>query len=85
MKISTVGVIGAGQMGCGIAQVCAAAGYNVLLNDMAPDRVIAGLATIEANLGRRVKSGKTTEAAKAETLATSKLHQILPSSRSVIW
>ncbi len=69
MKISTVGVIGAGQMGCGIAQVCAAAGYNVLLNDMAADRVTAGLATIEANLARRVKSGKTTEAAKAETLS----------------
>ncbi len=69
MKISTVGVIGAGQMGCGIAQVCAAAGYNVLLNDMTPERVTTGLATIEANLGRRVKSCKTTEAAKAETFA----------------
>ena len=69
MKISTVGVIGAGQMGCGIAQVCASAGYHVLLNDMTPDRVTAGLATIEANLRRRVKSGKTTETAKAETLA----------------
>jgi 3-hydroxybutyryl-CoA dehydrogenase len=68
MKIAKVGIIGAGQMGCGIAQVCAAAGYEVLLNDMTPDRVKAGLLQIEANLARRVKSGKTTEDAKTSAL-----------------
>ncbi len=55
-------------MGCGIAQVCAAAGYEVFLNDATPERVKAGLLTIEANLARRVKSGKTTEEAKTATL-----------------
>lgn len=69
MKISKVGIIGAGQMGSGIAQVCAAAGYHVGLNDVSPERIAAGLATIEANLSRRVKSGKTTVEAKAATMA----------------
>ena len=69
MKIAKVGVIGAGQMGCGIAQVCAAAGYEVLLNDASPDRIKAGQLSIEANLARRVKSGKATEDMKAATLA----------------
>ena len=69
MKIAHVGVIGAGQMGCGIAQVCATAGYDVLLNDMSADRVTQGLANIEANLARRVKSGKMTPAEKDATLA----------------
>jgi 3-hydroxybutyryl-CoA dehydrogenase len=69
MKIETIGIIGAGQMGCGIAQVCAAAGYAVLLNDASPERIQAGLKNIEANLARRVKSGKSTEEAKLLTLA----------------
>jgi 3-hydroxybutyryl-CoA dehydrogenase len=69
MKIAKVGIIGAGQMGCGIAQVCAASGYDVLLNDMTTERIAAGLASIDANLARRVKSGKVTEAAKAATFA----------------
>ncbi len=69
MKIAKVGVIGAGQMGCGIAQVCAAAGYEVLLNDASADRIKAGQLSIEANLSRRVKSGKATEDMKVATLA----------------
>jgi 3-hydroxybutyryl-CoA dehydrogenase len=69
MKIATVGIIGAGQMGCGIAQVCAAAGYAVLLNDASSERISAGLTSIDLNLSRRVKSGKTTEDAKSTTLA----------------
>ncbi|HUC50648.1 MAG TPA: 3-hydroxybutyryl-CoA dehydrogenase [Xanthobacteraceae bacterium] len=52
--ISKVGIIGAGQMGNGIAHVCALSGYNVLLNDIAPDRITAGLATINGNLARQV-------------------------------
>ncbi len=68
MKIATVGIIGAGQMGCGIAQVCAASGYHVLLNDTTAERVKAGLSNIESNLSRRVKSGKLTEAVKLATL-----------------
>ncbi len=52
-NIQSIGVIGAGQMGNGIAQVCALAGYNVLLNDVSVDRIKAGLATINGNLTRQ--------------------------------
>ncbi|MGP9822267.1 3-hydroxybutyryl-CoA dehydrogenase [Salinarimonas sp. NSM] len=54
MEIKTVGVIGAGQMGNGIAHVCALAGLDVLLNDLDEDRVTAGLATINGNMMRQV-------------------------------
>ena len=53
-EIKTVGVVGAGQMGNGIAHVCALAGYNVILNDISQDALDAGLSTIEKNLGRQV-------------------------------
>ena len=69
MKIAKVGIIGAGQMGCGIAQVVAAAGYHVGVYDAAADRITAGIAGIDAGLSRRVKSGKLSEEAKAATLA----------------
>ena len=49
-----VGVIGAGQMGNGIAHVSALAGFNVLLYDVAPDRIKAGIATINGNMARQV-------------------------------
>ena len=42
VDIKNVGVIGAGQMGNGIAHVCALAGYSVMLNDLSPDRIKAG-------------------------------------------
>src|SRR6201988_1727767 len=49
-----IGVIGAGQMGNGIAHVCALSGFNVLLNDVAADLITEGLATISGNLARQV-------------------------------
>jgi 3-hydroxybutyryl-CoA dehydrogenase len=52
--IRTVGVVGAGQMGNGIAHVCALAGYDVLLNDAEADRIDAALETIRNNLTRQV-------------------------------
>ncbi|MGB2019564.1 MAG: 3-hydroxyacyl-CoA dehydrogenase NAD-binding domain-containing protein, partial [Parvibaculales bacterium] len=49
-NIKNVAIIGAGQMGCGIAHVFALAGYRVLLNDINAAQLSAGLATIEKNL-----------------------------------
>jgi 3-hydroxybutyryl-CoA dehydrogenase len=69
MEIRKVGVIGAGQMGNGIAQVCAEAGFEVGLNDVSKDRIQAGLATINGNMARRVKSGKMTEAQREGALS----------------
>jgi 3-hydroxybutyryl-CoA dehydrogenase len=60
--LKTIGVIGAGQMGSGIAHVCALAGYHVLLNDNSQERVQGGLATIDGNMARQVASGRITEA-----------------------
>lgn len=61
MEIRKVGVIGAGQMGSGIAHVCALGGYDVLLNDVSEEQIEAGLATINGNLGRQAKSNRITE------------------------
>ena len=58
MNIRKVGVIGAGQMGNGIAHVCALAGCEVLLNDTSRERIEAGLATINGNMTRQVASGR---------------------------
>lgn len=69
MKITKVGVIGAGQMGSGIAHVCALAGYDVGLNDVAPDRIAAGRDLIAGNMARQVKSGKITEEQRGAALA----------------
>jgi 3-hydroxybutyryl-CoA dehydrogenase len=52
--IRNIGVIGAGQMGNGIAHVCALAGYSIMLNDVSPDRIRAGMATINGNMARQV-------------------------------
>lgn len=60
MNIRKVGVIGAGQMGSGIAHVCALAGYDVLLHDTSRDRIEAGLATINGNMTRQVAGKKIT-------------------------
>ncbi len=54
MEIRTVGIIGAGQMGSGIAHVCALAGMDVMLNDLDEERISAGLATINGNMQRQV-------------------------------
>ncbi len=61
LEIKKIGVIGAGQMGNGIAHVCALAGYNVLLNDVSTDRIQAGLATINGNMARQVSKGIVSE------------------------
>src|SRR5271169_1518287 len=53
-SIRKIGVVGAGQMGNGIAHVCALSGFHVLLNDVAAERITEGLATISGNLARQV-------------------------------
>lgn len=68
MDIRKVGVIGAGQMGNGIAHVCALAGYDVLLHDLTSERIEAGLATINGNMTRQVASGRITEAEREAAL-----------------
>ncbi|MBM7653968.1 3-hydroxybutyryl-CoA dehydrogenase [Neobacillus cucumis] len=69
MNVSKVMVIGAGQMGSGIAQVCAQAGYNVIVNDIQPEFVDRGLKVIQKNLTRNVDKGRMTEEEKLEVLA----------------
>jgi 3-hydroxybutyryl-CoA dehydrogenase len=54
LTIRKIGIVGAGQMGNGIAHVCALSGYHVLLNDIAGERITEGLATINGNLARQV-------------------------------
>jgi 3-hydroxybutyryl-CoA dehydrogenase len=56
-EIKTVGIIGAGQMGAGIAHVCALAGYDVLLHDVSSERIDTGLQNVEHNMSRQVGRG----------------------------
>jgi 3-hydroxybutyryl-CoA dehydrogenase len=67
-EIKSIGVVGAGQMGSGIAHVAALHGIDVLLADLSEERLNAGLATIGNNLSRQVASGRITEGAKKEAL-----------------
>jgi 3-hydroxybutyryl-CoA dehydrogenase len=69
VTIKTVGVIGAGQMGNGIAHVCSLAGYSVMLNDVSPDRIKAGMATINGNMTRQVSKNVIGEDARKAALA----------------
>jgi 3-hydroxybutyryl-CoA dehydrogenase len=68
MDINKVGVIGAGQMGSGIAQVCAMAGIEVALNDISEERVKAGIAAIHANLAKLVDKKQIEPAARDAAL-----------------
>jgi 3-hydroxybutyryl-CoA dehydrogenase len=67
-EMKTVGVVGAGQMGNGIAHVCALAGYGVKLHDVSLDRIQSGLATINGNMARQVAKGAITETQRADAL-----------------
>jgi 3-hydroxybutyryl-CoA dehydrogenase len=66
--IETIGVIGAGTMGHGIAQVAAGAGYKVLLRDLDSAALARGIAAIERNLAKGIQVGKLTEADRDSTL-----------------
>ncbi|MDE1994156.1 MAG: 3-hydroxybutyryl-CoA dehydrogenase [Rhizobiaceae bacterium] len=67
--LKTIGIIGAGQMGCGIAQVSAQAGYKVHIYDLSQERIESGLATINGNLARQVSSGKMGDGDRKAALA----------------
>ena len=67
--IKNVGVIGAGQMGNGIAHVCALAGYSVMLNDVSADQIKAGMATINGNMARQVGKNAISEDDRKKALA----------------
>lgn len=68
MEISTVGIVGAGQMGNGIAHVFALAEYDVLLHDISEDALAAALATVTRNLDRQVSRDLITEDQKNAAL-----------------
>ena len=68
VKIQNVGVIGAGQMGNGIAHVCALAGFSVMLNDVSADRIKAGMATINGNMTRQVSKKTISEDDRSKAL-----------------
>ena len=67
--MTTIGIVGAGQMGSGIAHVAALAGHDVLVHDISGDAIARGREGIEANMGRQVGSGKIEEQAMAAGLA----------------
>lgn len=75
--IKKVGVIGAGQMGNGIAHVAALAGFDVVLNDVSADRLKSGMATINGNLARQVSKQAVSEDEKAKAVGRIKLAEKL--------
>lgn len=69
MTIKKIGVIGAGQMGSGIAHVAALSGYDVFMSDLNDDRLEKALSGIKRNIARQVAKGKVTEGAKTDALS----------------
>ena len=69
MEIAKIGIVGAGQMGNGIAHVCALAGYDVLLNDISEDGLKSAMEQIDANLNRQVTREKISAEDKAAAMA----------------
>jgi 3-hydroxybutyryl-CoA dehydrogenase len=68
MSINKIGVIGAGQMGTGIAEVCALAGIDVALNDISQERIAAGISVIESHLAKQVERQLIDKASKEAAL-----------------
>ena len=68
MEIKRIGIVGAGQMGNGIAHVCALSGYEVVLNDINEDQIKSALGTIQHNLSRQVVKGAISDEEREITL-----------------
>lgn len=64
MEIKKVGIVGAGQMGSGIAQVCLQSGYSVVMQDVAEQFVQKGISNIKSNFNRNVEKGRMTSEAR---------------------
>ncbi len=77
MEIRSVGIVGAGQMGNGIAHVFSLAGYDVLLNDVNPEMLGKAIATIDKNMERQVSRGKLAAEDKAAAMARIKTTAVL--------
>ena len=69
MDVKRIGVVGAGTMGRGIAQVCSTSGFNVVMSDVSVDAVAAGLASIEKQLARAVEKERMSAAEKDTVLS----------------
>jgi len=83
MEIKKLMVIGAGQMGSGIAQVAAQTGLEVILNDIKEEFVERGLSVIHRNLSRQVEKGRMSEEEKAEILARIKLSTSIEDAKEI--
>jgi 3-hydroxybutyryl-CoA dehydrogenase len=83
MDIQTIGVIGAGQMGCGIAHVFAVGGFDVYLHDVKADQITRALGTIDANMARQVTRGKLTEVEKKKAMGRIRRAETLDPFRDV--
>ncbi len=73
--IAKVGIVGAGQMGLGIAHVCAVAGFDVIMSDISEDQLKKSVALIDKNMTRQVSKGTMSEADKAAALGRIKTIQ----------
>ena len=69
MSIQTIGIIGAGTMGNGIAQVCAVAGLQAVVQDVNPAALERALATVSGSLDRSVRKGTLSEEGKTQVLS----------------
>ncbi|MHB8885539.1 MAG: 3-hydroxybutyryl-CoA dehydrogenase [Methylovirgula sp.] len=68
-EIQKIGVIGAGQMGAGIAQVCALAGLSIVLNDISEERIEDALVQIDANMGKLIERHQIDDATRQAAMA----------------
>ena len=68
MEIRKIGVVGAGQMGSGVAEVVISSGYHVLMRDVTPEAVEKGVKRVQGDLEKRVQKGKMTSEEKDATL-----------------
>ncbi|WP_044894346.1 3-hydroxybutyryl-CoA dehydrogenase [Bacillus alveayuensis] len=83
MNVQKVMVVGAGQMGSGIAQVCAQAGYNVILHDLKDEFLQRGVNVISKNLNRQVEKSRLSEDEKKEVLSRIKTTTSLEDAKEV--